>query len=271
MKQWLATKTVLLGLLFSSLSLSAQESTKISPRTLAFGPEIYSVQRKKEEGASQQGVMYGLRINLDHIKRHRFYWGFEGLWARGCLTGKLKSENSSGSEKHIAVKSHLMDANFEERLGFTFQMKNCYCLTFTPYIGLGYFWEYNHYKRPKSSAFHFNNEFLYVPVGFLSQIFVAPDLSVGLNFKVRILIHGSQRVTNDSEYADHDMNYDEKVQYRGELPISYYFKWNCQSVGLNLTPFCEFREYGARINFPQDFHRTHYQLYGAAAKFLVLF
>lgn len=277
MRHWLAVKVTALGLMFSPLSLRAYDSCEMPCHHLSIGPEIYLMQRDKEQGAFQQGVMYGIRLQLDRIKRKGFYWGFEGLWAQGSLKGKLKADPSFSPDlshlkvSDVKVKSCLTDANFEERLGFTFQTKNSYRLTFTPYLGLGYFWEYNHYELPKNSPFHFNNEFLYVPVGFFSQITLFSDLKIGLNFKLRVLIHGSQRVTNDSKYVDHDMNYEEKLQYRGEVPVTYNFCYKSYFLGINLTPFYEFRDYGSKINFPQDFYRTSYQLYGATGKFLFLF
>lgn len=301
MKRLFAVGTLLIGLLSSHLNLSAQESIRECPATFSIGPEIYGMKRHNEGGAKQQGTMYGVRLTFEYLKRHRFYWGLDGLWAQGYLNGKIKlpplvpllpplnSETTNDfsllsdaqsspsslpnnfSEQHIDVKSRFTDANVEWRLGFTFQTRDSYCFTFTPFVGLGYFWEYNHYEKPVSHAFHFDNEFLYVPFGFLSQVFVYPNVSLGLNFKTRWLVNGHQKVSHDPDFPDHDISYEEKFQYRGELPVSYYFDWNCLALGVNITPFYEYRNYGARVNFPQDFHETNYQLYGATGKFFFLF
>lgn len=226
------------------------------------GPEIEYVQRIKEGGAKQTGPLYGARIGYDYVKRYNLYWGVEGAWAKGCLEGNVQGEK---------LKSELTDINLEARIGFTFQSECWRCLSFSPYVGVGYFWEKNHYQHPSPLRVHFDNTFSYVPVGFLSQIFLTPSWSLGLNFKVRIILEGEQKVTHDPKYGELTQHYQEKLQYRVELPVTRFFCWNTYSLGISLVPFFDYRQYGHRANFPFDFLDTKLQFYGATLKLLYLF
>lgn len=226
------------------------------------GPEIYGVSRLREGGTQQNGVLYGFRLGYDYLKRCKYYCGADFLWAQGILNGY-------NTQAHL--KSILTDSNLEARIGYTFQSKNWRCASFTPYIGGGYFWEKNIYKHPSPLHVHFKNEFLYIPIGFISQIFIIPSFSVGLNVKWRFLLQGEQQVSHDPEYDRSIQHYNEKLQYRVELPLTYFFCSHHSSLGVRLVPFYEYRHYGRRANFPFDFFDTQFKCYGAVCKLLYLF
>jgi len=220
------------------------------------------MKRTKEGGTEQSGVLYGVRIGYDHVRRYKFYWGIDALWARGTLKGHNKDGH---------LKSQFTDRNIETRLGYTFQNKCWRCASFTPFLGVGYFWENNFYQHPSPLPIHFKNHFSYVPVGFLSQIFITPQMSVGLNFKMRIIWEGEQKVSHDPDHKNMTQHYDEKLQYRLELPCTYFFCWKNHPLGVSLDSFFEYRQYGHRANFPFDFLETTLKLYGATLKFMCLF
>lgn len=253
---------MLMGCLFASSVLSAKQWIKTYALEAYVGPEIYFLQREKEGGATQSGTLYGVRIGYDHIHRYKLYWGIDALWARGIIEGKIE-------ESHL--KSQFTDMNVEARVGYTFQSKCWRCASFTPYTGGGCFWENNDYQHPSPLTVHFRNRFSYIPVGFLSQIFITPHWSVGVNFKVRYLLDAKQEVTNDPEHGKQTQHYEEKLQYRTELPITYFICWRKHSLAVSLVPFYEYRPYGHRANFPFDFLETTLKLYGATLKFLYLF
>ena len=188
--------------------------------------------------------MYGVRINMDRVKRYKYYWGADFLWAKGTLHG-----NGTGSR----LKSTLTDENIEARFGYTFGAKRWRCASITPFVGLGYFIEKNHYEHPSPLKVHFKNTFGYVPVGFLSQVFIFPNLSVGCNFKVRFLFDAINKVSNDPDYKSFYQNYEQKLQYRVEIPIDYFFTYLDKPFGISLAPFYEYRSYGHSVNFPFDF------------------
>lgn len=243
------------------------KNTSLNPY---FGPEIYYVKRIKEGGSKQEGTLYGVRIGYDRVKRYKFYWGIDALWAKGKLEGTRKKESPEGEIVKDHFKSLFTDINAEARLGYTFQSK-WRCASFTPYSGIGYFWEKNCYQHPSPLQVHFKNNFTYIPVGFLSEIFITPSWSAGLNFKVRYLIEAEQKVEHDPEFGKLTQHYEEKLQYRVELPISTYYCWNCHSLAASLVPFFEYRPYGHRANFPFDFLELKLKLYGATLKFHYLF
>ena len=226
------------------------------------GPEIYCVHRKKENGTKQSGTLYGVRFGYDHIYRYKMYWGIDALWARGALHGKADKD---------ALKSIFTDMNIEARIGYTFQSKFWRCASFTPYFGAGFFWENNDYQDPSPIPVHFKNQFTYIPIGFLSQIFITPRWSLGVNFKIRYLLQTEHWVTHDPDNKDLKQMYQEKIQYRVEMPVTYFNCWNQNSLGICLVPFYEYRPYGHRANFPFDFLETNLQIYGTTLKIMVLF
>lgn len=242
--------------------LTAEKWVKTYSLAPYVGPEIYYLRRTREGGSDQSGVLSGVRVGYDHVRRYKLYWGIDGLWAQGQLKGH-KNEDK--------IKSEFTDINVEARLGYTFQSKYWRCASFTPYLGLGFLWERNFLHDPSPSRFHFRNDFSYVPIGFLSQIFVIPCFSIGLNFKLRYVIEGEQRTSHDPENDKSWQNFTEKLQYRVELPMTYFHcLWN-QPLGFSLVPFAEWREYGHRANHPYDFLETKLRLYGATLKILYLF
>lgn len=264
--------SIILSFLFllASFLLSADQWVKGTSLNPYIGPEIYYVGRLKEGGSKQDGVLYGVRVGYDRVKRYKLYWGIDGLWAQGSLKGNKKRETPEGFIKDH-FKSVITDMNVEARLGYTFQSKTWRCASFTPYSGLGYFWEKNCYQHPSPLHVHFKNTFTYIPIGFLSEIFIASQWSAGLNFKVRYLIEAEQKVENDPEFGTLKQHYEEKLQYRGELPITYYYCWKSKPLSVSLTPFYEYRHYGHRANFPFDFLELKLKFYGATLKFHCLF
>lgn len=226
------------------------------------GPEIYYVKRLKEGGGKQDGMLYGIRAGYERINRYKFYYALDGLYSQGTLNGKTK-------ENHI--RSEFTNSNIETRFGYTLQYKYWPGYSFTPFVGIGYMWEYSQYKKPSPIKVHFDNRFPYIPFGFISSLFVGKHLQVGLNFKMRFLWDGKQKVTHDPQYKNLIQCYEDHFQYRIELPIAYYFCWKCEMIAVRITPFYEYRHYGHSINYPFDFLDTKYEFYGANAEFIYRF
>lgn len=239
------------------LSLSFQLEAKESRISVFAGPEVYHVKRTKKTSSEQEGTLAGVRVGIDRIKRYRIYWGADYLWASGTLKGACNG---------ASLKSDLTDQNIEGRIGYNFQTKHDCKASFTPYFGIGYFWETNKYKDPSPLKVHLKTTFPYLPIGFFSKIFINPVLSCGVNFKIRVLWNGNQRISNDPDHPSFKQTFDPQIQYRVEAPVSYYFKCYCLPLSLALVPFYEYRPYGHQINYPFDFIETKYQLYGATLK-----
>lgn len=253
---------ILLKCLFILNTLSGQLWIKDYNPEAFIGPEIYHVQRTKEGGSKQSGTLYGVRLGFDDICRCKFYYGVDVLWARGILSGKTEENR---------LKSELTDCNVEARIGYFFQKKNWCCFSITPFVGGGCFWENNLYQSPSPLHIHFKNRFYYLPFGFLSQILLAPEWGIGFNVKLRYLFNSKIFVTNDPEHGNSTQLYDEHLQYRYELPLTYFRCWKGHSLAASFIPFYECRPYGYRPNFPFDFLETKFQLYGITLKVLYLF
>ncbi len=227
---------------------------------LYVGPEIYHVNRKRDGGTHQDGFLYGVRLGYDRIKRYKFYWGLDALYATGSLTGK-----SGGGSR---IKSDLTDASIEGRFGYTFKCKTWYKPSLTPYIGVGYFVEKNDFKSPSLIPAHFRTDFAYGAVGFLSQISINDSWDLGLNFKAKFLYDPKCHVTHDPEEDNSTQNITEKVHYRVELPVTYHTCLCLDKIWVSLVPFYESRQYGAHPNYPFDYYDTQFNNYGLLIKFM---
>jgi hypothetical protein len=262
MKKLWVSYLVYISVFLGILPLHADFLKLIGGNQIFIGPEIYHVKRTKEGGAQQQGELYGVRFGYERIKRYKIYWGMDALYATGTLNGRRQEER---------LRSTLTDINLEERIGYTFQAKCGFQPSLTPFFGLGYFWENNDYKHPTALHLHFHNRFSYIPVGFLSSIRLNVNLSIGFNFKARIILEGKNETSNDPNFDHFTQHYEEEIQYRFELPLTYELEWCKNELGISLVPFYEYRNYGHRANFPFDFLETKFKLYGATLKFLYLF
>lgn len=232
---------------------------------LYIGPEIYDVNRSKaiKYGRSKQdGFVYGGRVGYDRIKRCRFYWGIDALYATGDLCG----HKDAGK-----VKLRFTDENIEGRIGYTFQMKEGWMPTLVPFVGYGYLRETSKFKRPTLLLIKQRISYDYVALGFLSQIYPHPLWVIGLNFKARILFNSKCKITDDPDYEDTSQNFKHKVQYRVELPITYRLNCWCDKLAVALVPFYEYRHYGEEVNFPFDFKDLQFNLYGFDVRLMYMF
>lgn len=230
---------------------------------LAFGPETYWVQRIKDGGTKQTGLLWGGRLTYDRIKRYGWYLGADALYATGTLNGHSNNKSK--------LRSRLTDANVEGRFGYTLQQKSNCGPSFTPFVGIGYFWETNNFRHPSPIPVHFRNTFTYVPFGFLSHLYVNPRAGIGLNFKIRYLVQHKIKVSHDPEFDTLTLHYKEKLQYRVELPMTYDFCIKNRLWRISLDPFYEYRNYGYLPNFPFDFINTKFNIYGVNLQLVALF
>lgn len=227
---------------------------------LYVGPEFYHVHRKREGGAKQDGLIYGIRAGYDRIKPSSLYLGFDVLYGKGTLDG----HNAAGH----CLKSKFSDISVEGRLGYTLTMKCRLQPSFSPYAGIGYFVEKNNFSKPRPTPIHFKNSYLYAAIGFLSQISITDRFDLGFNFKAKFPYEARCRVSNDPREDDSKQNIQEKFQYRAELPITYKFAECYDRFCLSVVPFYELRQYGHQPNYPCDFLETRLNIYGIQLKMM---
>jgi hypothetical protein len=229
-------------------------ATSLPANKISVGPEIYYLERKKEGGSKQHGMMYGVRGSYDRLKRYKWYIGGEALYAEGRLRGHTKSAK---------LKSTMVQESAEGRFGYTFQAKNSWKPSFTPYIGYGYYRESNHFHSPSPLKVKLINDYSYFGYGFLSSAAVCLNITVGFNAKFRSMYDARCHVKKDSEAENKKMLIKDKLQYRLELPLYYDFCFCNLNAEIGLVPFFESQHYGGRENYPNDFFDTKLWLYGA--------
>lgn len=233
---------------------------KLCGHQFSFGPEVYYIQRKREGGTKQSGVLYGAKICYEFIKRNSFYWGIDATYAGGRISGHSATD--------CRVKSVFCDSNVEGRAGYTWQQKCGYRFLFTPYLGGGASLENNHFVHPSPIHVHFRLYYAYVCAGFLSQMSVSPCYDVGINVKLKYVIEAKNRISHDPCFDSSTSLVGNELLYRIEFP----FTWHARPNGyISCLPFYEFRHFGKQAGFPFDFVDTKENLYGLLVKFIYLY
>lgn len=221
---------------------------------ISIGPEYNYIKRTREGGVRQSGNTIGLRANYDYISRYCFYVGAQAYYGTGTLNG-----NSGYDTK---IKSKWVDQLVEGYLGYTFQGKESPNFSFTPYAGFGYICEANKFGSPSPLHLKFTTKFRYFAYGFISSAMVLPYLKIGLNGRFRSPYDPKCKVSNDPDFENITQIVGEHLQYRIELPITYLANLICGHCQISVTPFYEERKYEGRRNYPFDFFKTSYRMYG---------
>jgi hypothetical protein len=241
-----------IALAFFSLCTSFL-SADIPVQQIRIGPEAYHVNRNLED-VSQNGSGVGIRGTYDRIIGNRIYWGGEIFYGRTCLNGK-----AGNGRTHSHLKDFFVDGN----LGFTFQFKKCPMLLLTPFIGYGYFREVNKFRSPSVIPVKFCTTARYFSYGFLSNVDLHRDWSIGANLRIKFPWEPRCHISNDPRRDSITQHIGEKSFYRVELPVLYKGNRLWCHMKMGLSPFYEVLRYGKRHNPRYDFYETKLQFYGA--------
>lgn len=141
----------------------------------------------------------------------------------------------------------------------------------TPYVGYGYFSEVNKFVHPSPLPIKFTTEYNYFAYGFLSSVYINSWLTVGLNARFRAPWQPRCKVSDDPDFDNLRQRIGECFQYRIEVPLTYTGHLICNWLEVAIVPFYEQRFYGKRENFPFDFLKTNYNIYGANLQFIFRF
>ena len=250
----------LLAVLISSWFASIHA---ICPYSIYVGAESFHFKRIREGGTQQSGVINGTRLGLDRIKPCGWYLGADYLYA----SGEIKGEARSG----IPLKSELTDQIFEARVGFTLQQNVLEKPFITPFVGWGRFREVNDFIPPSPLICKFTDTFNYVVVGFLSGVNITALISMGIHFKVKFMLDGESKVSDDPMYEDVTLIMEKETFYRLDIPFSYNPCNAIFGIDMQFVPFYEFRHFGGREGFPFNFKDTKFYLYGARLALLYRF
>ena len=245
--------------LLLTLCLYGEEALNLNRHEFGMGPEIICLTRTKKGGTVQDAVAGGVTAKYNRFKRYSWYWGGEGAWSYGKLHGKTGADET--------IRSNFYDTWVEGRLGYTFQQKDERQASFTPFIGAGYVWENNNFVAPSPLELHFKTHFPYLCTGFLLWFHLFENWEVGLNMKIRYPWEPRTDVSHDPENTSLTQNVWACTHTRVELPITY--RLTCEGIfALSFIPFYEYRRYGTHPNFPFNFYKTEFNLWGAAFEFL---
>lgn len=214
------------------------------------GMETAHIKRMRDGGTQQNGRMDGVRICYDRLKR--FYLGAEYFYGSANLPG-----HSGGQAPIFSV---LTDESYEGRIGYSFLAPGHFFSLFT---GYGYFHEINDFFPPTALPLKFTNTFNYIPVGFLSGVYLSSLLSMGFNFKIMFMQNAKTEVTNDPFRADSTLYMQEEINVRLELPFIFSPPNTRLRLQFGVTPFYEYRHYGGRAGYPNNYLDTKFNLLGA--------
>ena len=227
----------------------------LPPNILDIGPEVFYIRRMRDGGTKQVARMDGICVDYDRLKRYSWYFGGTFSYAEGRLKGH------SGSQTEIL--STLTDKIWEGRFGYNFQRRGEKGYFVAPYGGYGYFDEINDFHPPTPTPLKFKNTFNFVSAGFLSGVNLSSVFTMWINFKMKFMLNGTTKVTDDPVMGDSTLLMNNEVLARIEVPLIFSPAFVRMDLEFVVDPFYEFRHFGGRPGFPFDYIDTKYNLYGA--------
>ena len=181
------------------------------------------------------------------------YFGGDAVCAQGSLRGHSGLRDS--------LYSKLLDLSVEGRVGFTFQQESNFQASISPFVGLGYLTEINHFERSSPLHVHLRTYFSYIALGFLSWAHLSELFEVGINFKAKLPVEPKCRVSHDPDNSPLTQKVAQRWHYRVDLPLTY--RLFCDGrMAVSAVPFFEYRDYGEHFNFPFNFIKTELSLFG---------
>jgi len=226
----------------------------LPPNIIDIGPEVFYMRRMRDGGTKQIGQMDGISVDYNRLRRYRWYFGASFDYAQG----RLKGHNGAQAD----LTSTLTNKIWEGRFGYNFQRRGARGYFIAPYGGYGYFDEINAFHEP--TTVRFKNTFNFTTAGFLSGVNLSSVFSMWINFKMRFMLNGTSKITNDPAVGDNTLLMTNEVLALVEVPL--IFSPSCVRMGLEFVaaPFYEYRHFGGREGFPFDYIDTKYNLYGAS-------
>ncbi len=204
--------------------------------------------------------------NLGGAQGSYEYRPWDYLYAGVNLT--WKQGETEGSNQ----KRDLVSIDAQERIGYTVAFHRNLCF-FTLFAGVGYRYLSHRLKQHGESAIRFYYNEIYIPVGFLSDYFVKPWWSIGLNFTWMPQVYPTVKIA-PLKGARWIL---EKTlgNFRVEVPWTFYFT-KAQKYSLIFKPFYEYWEDGhstAKMSngAPLGLPGNDYNFWGAELNFAYSF
>ncbi len=239
--------------LLSFASLNGNEITIFEgPYRISVGPTVYHLQRTKEGGSNQQGVLGGVQACVERWRPKGVYWGLEGTYA----TGRLHGHTASGR----TIDSRLTEKEVEGRLGYNIAA-NFNRFQLVPFICGGKYECENKFVAPSPMTTTFNDHFDFIGYGFYLVCNLVDRFYYGFTFKAHYATNGWDELTHDPGVEDSKSRIKSEWQYDVEFPFQYGSTH--QGWAMQLIPFYRFRHFGGMESYPFDFIETKFTIYGA--------
>lgn len=174
-----------------------------------------------------KGNFVGVNVGYEYKGICNWYGRVDGVWSTGILKG--------------CPRNRVNDWFVDGRLGYTFGECSPCGWSFTPYVGIGYFWLDRKFKYVDASARY---DSWYVPVGFIAEVELMPDFTIGVD--ASWLPEFSSRATiNSSTFVDvSDGGIKSRYGWRVEVPFSYVLPCDWNSFEITIAPFWQQFHYG---------------------------
>lgn len=217
---------------------------------LYVGPDWKHVKRKNAFNTKQHGSMVGLRFGYERWKRYGWYVGGEGYFGKGTLSG-----HSGGG---TSLRSRFLQEVYEGRFGYTFQMKEGWQWSCTPFVGGGWLKEKNNFTSPSPLHAHFNTRYGFASFGGIFSCYPCYNVQCRLNLEARYPLSPKCFVSHDEEHDPVKQRIEERMHYIVEMPVV----WRLSSVALSAAPFYQSILYGSHPNYPFNYIKTHFEYWG---------
>jgi hypothetical protein len=248
-----------LALAAASISMSQIEAScfmsSFGPHAFFLGPEVCYIKRVREGGSEQSGNLVGGHFRYDRISPCSVYWGFDGYYDTGHVSGKT----ASGRE----IKSTIDEYELQARLGYSLYAPERRKLLIIPYACYSYFYGSNKFDHPSPVQYRLHDHLHSGGGGIWVSFSLIDCLRCGVDFSARYIIKGYNRVTNDPEHDNVKLEVESKWQYQVEVPIEYAMAICDYRFEMRIVPFYRFRHLGGKPNYPFDYIETRFHESGA--------
>ena len=175
-------------------------------------------------------VFGGLRIGYDYLEPQSFYFGTEGLIAKGGSSTKIEELHKSyffSSKGQGSIHTSPLFAHLEQRFGYTLQSQIAPSLTLTPFGGLGWYYTQTYFHEDSDSA-----NWFYGAVGLRVAEQFSQSFALGFNVKAMYSFAGKESAPMWSFLVE------EQVKNVWGYEIALPLTWNIGSIwDLQFQPY----------------------------------
>lgn len=222
-----------------------------------------------QSSVKQKGWLYGVRGNINSYLNEVFYLGAEVGYQYGNLKGDsdIEQVNIVLDEVFVenTVKSKYSDFWVEGRIGAKLGSLGGYL---TPYFVLGYEKEHNNFVSPSPLELKTSLGYGYLGCGAISQWFLMPNLSVGLNAKLKWMFNSQHKTSGHVDLEDKSFSCANCFHYTVEVPFTFY---SAPNAIFALVPFYQYKNYDKHKFKLADTEKSTFSMWGTLLTFGITF